>query len=162
MQFSKSKACLEDAGDDVGLHPSSVLGPGVTKLLPVPLVDLQTPEYKHQCGDDREVVWDQLGQAKSWSCRKNPRPLDQQLAQVVRVAHQSPPARDNKTATFDGLKGLEVCKAWVSWVLRKLAALVLAAPVDVIAQQVHSRDGGKGSPGKGGGNADQIAGHQGW
>lgn len=50
----------------------------------------------------------------------------------------------------------------MSRVLCKLAALVLAAPVDVVAQQVHGRDGGKGSPGKGGGDTDQVAGHQGW
>ena len=45
------------------------------------------PEDQHECGDDREVVGDQLGEAKSGSRRKNPGPLDQQLPQVVGVAH---------------------------------------------------------------------------
>ena len=49
----------------------------------------------------------------------------------------------------------------MSRVLCKLATLVLAAPVNVVAQQVHGRDGGKGGPGKGGGDANQVAGHQG-
>ena len=46
-----------------------------------------SPEYKHQGGDHREVVGYKLGEAKSGSGRKDPRPLDQQLAQVVGVAH---------------------------------------------------------------------------
>ena len=45
------------------------------------------PEHKHQGGDHREVVGDQLGEAQGGSGRKDPRPLDQQLAQVVRVAN---------------------------------------------------------------------------
>ena len=39
---------LEDTRDDVGLHPARVLGPRVSKLLAVPLVDLQTPGGRHQ------------------------------------------------------------------------------------------------------------------
>ena len=45
------------------------------------------PEHKHQGGDHREVVGDQLGEAKGGSGRKDPRPLDQQLAQVIGVTH---------------------------------------------------------------------------
>ena len=90
-------------------------------------VEGDLPEDQHECGDDREVVGNQLGQAKSGSGRKNPGPLDQQLPQVVGVAHlenqvqdsflpalkthQAPPAGDNQAATFDGLEGLEVFKA---------------------------------------------------
>ena len=43
--------CLEDTRDDVGLHPARVLRPRVSKLLAVPLVDLQTPggRYEEMC-----------------------------------------------------------------------------------------------------------------
>ena len=37
---------LEDAGDDVGLHPPGVLRPSISKLLPVPLVNLKTPDKR--------------------------------------------------------------------------------------------------------------------
>ena len=46
-------------------------------------------------------------------------------------------------------------------ILCKLAPLVLAAPVDIVAQQVHGSDGGEGCPGKRRGNTNKVAGHQG-
>ena len=39
---------LEDTRDDVGLHPARVLGPRVSKLLAISLVDLQTPGGRHE------------------------------------------------------------------------------------------------------------------
>lgn len=63
---------LEDTRDDVGLHPARVLGPRVSKLLAISLVDLQTPEHQHEGGDNREVVGHQLGKAESGSGRENP------------------------------------------------------------------------------------------
>ena len=45
------------------------------------------PEHQHEGGDNREVVGHQLGKAESGSGRENPGPLDQQLSQVVGMAH---------------------------------------------------------------------------
>ena len=39
---------LEDTRDDVSLHPARVFGPGVSELLAISLVDLQTPGGRHE------------------------------------------------------------------------------------------------------------------
>ena len=86
------------------------------------------PEHQHEGGDNREIVGHQLDKAESGSGRENPGPLDQQLSQVVGMAHlfsriltrfppffvkthQSPPTGNNQTTSFDSLKGLEMCQA---------------------------------------------------
>ena len=45
------------------------------------------PEHQHEGGDNREIVGHQLDKTKSGSGRENPGPLDQQLSQVVGMAH---------------------------------------------------------------------------
>ena len=97
-----------------------------------------------------------------------------QVPSIFLKTHQSPPTGNNQTTSFDSLKGLEMCQAgkentstldqltymyllilpWMGRILCKLAPLVLAAPVDVVAQQVHGSDGGEGCPGKRRGNTN--------